>query len=160
MTSHHLLRLALVPVLALSALAQFKDRVDIQPLQGLVIQPGSGLNLSGPLLDPSRLHVGHSMSMGYAGGSTGSVGTGLFLSDFDYRLSSTLDMRLQLGVRSVFHNSVMPGVTGENLVGGAEISWRPTEDFELRLAASRGMAPRSSWPGGWASPVDGWGFNR
>lgn len=160
MITQSMLRLALLPLLAICAEAQFKDRATIQPLQGLVIQPGSGLQLSGPLLDPDRLHISHSMSMGYASGQGGGVGAGLYLSDIDYRLSSTLDMRLQLGVRSVFHNSVIPGATGENLVGGAEISWRPSDDFELRLAASRGMAPRSTWPGSWASPVDGWGFNR
>lgn len=158
MIRSRLLCCALVPCLALGALAQFKDRVDIQALQGMVIQPGGGLNFSGPLLDPSRLHVSHSMSMGYAGGSQGGVGAGLYLSNLDYRLSNTVDMRLQLGVRSVFHNSMMPGGTGENLVGGAEISWRPTENFQMHLAASRGMAPRSSWPGAWHSPLDGWNF--
>lgn len=152
------LHFALVPFLVLGAWAQFKDRVEIQPLHGMLIQPGGSFNFSGPLLDPARLHISHSMSMGYAGGSQGGVGAGLYVSNLDYRLSNTVDMRLQLGVRSVFHNSVMPGGEGENLVGGAEIRWQPSENFTLHLAASRGMAPRSTWPGAWHSPLDGWNF--
>jgi hypothetical protein len=149
----------LIPILLLvvSAHAQFKDRAEIQPLSGMVLQPNLGLNLQGPLLDPSRMQWHQSVSMGYASGTMGSVGSGLYLNQLDYQLSSTLDMRVELGVNSVFHNSVLPGMTGQGLVGGAEISWRPSENFEMRLAASRGLAPSRTWPGVWASPLDGWG---
>lgn len=137
--------------------AQFKDRADVQPLSGVVLQPGLGLNLQGPLLDPSRMRWSQSVSMGYASGGGGSVGSGLYLNRLDYQISSTVDLRLDLGVNSVFHNSVLPGATGGNLVGGLDLSWHPSENFELRLAASRGLAPTRSWTGGWNSPLDGWG---
>lgn len=152
-------RWGLLPALLLvvSAHAQFKDRAEIQPLSGMVLQPTLGLNLQGPLLDPSRMQLHQSVSMGYASSQSGSVGAGLYLNQLDYRLSSTLDMRVELGVNSIFHNSVLPGMTGQNLVGGAEFRWRPSEQFELRLAASRGLAPSRTWPGSWASPLDGWG---
>ncbi len=156
MTIRSLAGILSILLLVISAQAQFKDRADIQPLAGLVLQPRAGLNLQGPLLDPTRMHLSQSVSMGFASGGGGSVGTGLYLNQFDYRLSSTLDMCLQLGVNSVFHNSVVPGMTGQGLVGGAEFVWRPSEDFEMRLAASRGLAPSRSWPGTWASPLDGW----
>ena len=151
-------RFLLVPLLALAAEAQFRDRADIQPLSGMVLQPGLGLNLQGPLLDPARMKLSQSVEMGFASGGAGSVGAGLYLNQLDYRVSGTLDMRLQLGVNSVFHNSVLPGQTGQALVGGAELCWRPTEDLEFRLAASRGLPGRRTWPGGYGSPLDGWGF--
>lgn len=160
MTGLGLARACMVALLALSAAAQFKDRAGIQPLAGLVLQPGLGLNYQGPLLDPSRLQISHVVEMGFAGGERGSLGGGLYLNQLDYRLSPSLDMRLQLGVSSVFHNSAVPGGTGQKLVGGAELSWRPSDSFALRLAASRGPAPGRRWPGAWDSPVDGWGFTR
>ncbi|MFA7330016.1 MAG: hypothetical protein WC326_02975 [Candidatus Delongbacteria bacterium] len=156
MTVRSLAGILSILLLVISAQAQFKDRADVQPLAGLVMQPMAGLNLQGPLLDPARMHLSQSVSMGFASGGGGSVGTGLYLNQLDYRLSSTLDMRLQLGVNSVFHNSVVPGMTGQGLVGGAEFVWRPNADFEMRLAASRGPATSRSWPGAWASPLDGW----
>ncbi len=137
--------------------AQFKDRADLQPLSGVVLQPSLGLNLQGPLLDPSRMRWNQSVSMGYASGGGGSVGSGLYMNHLDYQLSSTVDLRLDLGVSSVFHNSVLPGATGENLVGGLDLRWRPSENVEMRLAASRGLAPTRGWTGGWNSPLDGWG---
>jgi len=140
--------------------AQFKDRADVQPLSGVVLQPGLGLNLQGPLLDPSRMRWSQSVSMGYASGGGGSVGSGLYMNRLDYQLSPTVDLRLDLGVNSVFHNSVLPGATGENLVGGLDLSWRPSENFEMRLAASRGLAPMRGWAGGWTSPLDGHGWGR
>ena len=154
--------LAILP--AAPAQAQFRDRAEIQPLAGMVLQPGLGLNLQGPLLDPSRMRLHQSVEMGFASGGAGSVGAGLYLNQLDYRLSSRLDMRLELGVNSVFHNSVQPGQTGQGLVGGAALSWRPTDDLTLRLEASRGLsgrgglAGRGGWPGAWNSPLDGWGM--
>lgn len=158
MTGQNIMRGLLVALLALAAHAQFKDRAEVQPLAGMVLQPGVGLNLQGPLLDPNRLQIRQSVEMGFASGGGGAVGAGLYLNQLDYQLSSTLDMRVEVGVNSIFHNSVMPGATGQNLVGGAELRWRPTDDLEMRLSASRGLAPRRSWPGGWSSPMDGWGF--
>lgn len=148
--------LGLLP--AALAQAQFRDRAEIQPLAGMVLQPGLGLNLQGPLLDPSRMRLHQSVEMGFASGGAGSVGAGLYLNQLDYRLSSRLDVRLELGVNSVFHNSALPGRTGEGLVGGAALSWRPTDELTLRLEASRGLAGRGGWPGAWNSPLDGWGM--
>jgi hypothetical protein len=147
--------------LALSAApaeAQFRERAELKPLSGMVLQPGLGLNLQGPLLDPSRMHLSQSVSMGFAGGGGGSVGAGSYLNQLDYRLSPRLDLRLQLGVNSVFHNSAQPGGTGQALTGGVGISWRPSDELTLRLEASRGLPRQGGWPSAWQSPLDGWGM--
>ncbi len=143
------LMVAVLMLLPLTVSAQFKDRLDGPSLQGIVLNPGLGINTSGPFLDPSRMSWSQSVEMGYASGGGGSVGTGLYMSQLDYQLGATMDLRLQLGVHSLFHNSVVPGATGENLVGGAEFRWQPSEHFEMRLGISRGMAPAQSWGMPW-----------
>jgi len=119
--------------------AQFRESSTAGDLQGLVHDPQFPLNLHGPLLNPQRMQLHHSFSAGFGSSSRGSVGVGTYLSRLDYHLGRNMDLRLQLGVSSILHNSYTPEQTGNGFVGGAEIRWMPRENLELRIAAFRGM---------------------
>jgi len=143
-------------LLAGAAAAQFRDRVEPAPLSGLVLDPGLALNHGGPLLDPSRMTFSQSVSMGVVSGGGGSLSAGSYLNQLDYRLNGTMDLRLDFGVRSVLHNSYWENGTGQQLVGGAAFTWRPSENFRLQLAASRGLPQASPFADRWRDP---WGWD-
>jgi hypothetical protein len=144
---------ACVLLLAGFAGAQYRDRVEPAPLAGLVLDPDFSINRGAPLLDPSRMRMSHSVSMGVVSGGGGSVSSGTYLNQLDYRLSGTMDLRLNLGLRSVMHNSYWQDGTGRQLIGGAEFLWRPTDSFRLHIAAGRGLPANRGWTRGW----DPWG---
>lgn len=147
---------ALTGLLAtLAVQAQYRDRVDPTPLSGLVLDPGYAINRVAPLLDPSRMNMSQSVSMGMVSGGGGSMSAGTYLNTLDYRLSGTMDLQLNLGVRSVMHNSYWSDGTGQQLIGGAEFVWRPTDSFRLQIVASRGLPQASPWSRGvW----DAWSY--
>lgn len=139
-----LLLCCLLPMLANG---QFREQAEVRSLEGIVLNPGMGINSVAPLLDPARMTWSHSVEMGYASSGSASLGSGLYMSQLDYQLSRTMEMSLQLGVHSLFHNSVLPGATGEQFVGGAEFRWRPSENMLLSVAASRGVASSHGYRG-------------
>lgn len=144
---------ALAALMTVTAFAQYRDRVQPTPLAGLVLDPDFSINRGAPLLDPSRMTMSQSVSMGMVSGGGGSMSAGTYLNTLDYRLNGTMDLRLNLGVQSVMHNSYWADGTGQQLIGGAEFVWRPTDRFSLQVAASRGMPQARPW-GRW----DAWGW--
>ncbi|MEE9553609.1 MAG: hypothetical protein V3W18_04860 [candidate division Zixibacteria bacterium] len=88
------------------------------------------------IFDPSRLSMNQSYSLSYysGGGNSGSIG--YYMNSLEYRFSSPLKIRVDLGYlhsptglfsrNSTVNNSGM-------FVPGISIDWKPTENFNFRL---------------------------
>ena len=103
--------------------------------------PALGRNLSDSgagLLDLGRLSQSSELSFFYGSGSglRGEYG-GLYLSHFTYRLASPLTLRLSLGAR--FDNGLGTS-NGQPFVGGFQLAYRPSQNFQIRLDYLDGRA--------------------
>lgn len=102
------------------------------------------------LLDPSRLHMSHSMSMSYVSlGGTG-VSRGLYMNQMDYRVSDPVMLTTYLGYQFQPSGPAEwnPAATGTDFVGGADLKWRLARNTSLQLSYYRNMSP-SSYSYGW-----------
>lgn len=117
-------------------------------------ESGIGLKSLRGLLDPSRMHMSHSISFGYANAGGRGVTQGLYLNRLDYQIARPLFMTTYLGYRFQPSGPAEwnPANNGTQFVGGAELNWRPRSDTSFRLSIYRGMYPQSSYYGdyhGW-----------
>ncbi len=106
------------------------------------------------LLDPSRLHMSHSMQMGlYSGGAT-SGSYGMYMNNLTYAVSKALSVDTHLGFQFQPYGPAEwnPATYGSQFVGGAELNWHPASNFYFHLGAFRGIVPDYSGFGSY-----GWG---
>jgi hypothetical protein len=113
-------------------------------------------NLRG-LLDPTRMHMSNSLSMGYVSGNGVSASRGLYMNTLDYQISRPLSVTTHLGYQFQPRGpaEMNPANNGSQFVGGADLNWRPTNNSVFRLSLYRNMAPQNYYsPYGW----DSYGF--
>lgn len=95
------------------------------------------------LLDPSRLHMSHSIQMGYysSGGMSGS--RGIYMNTLTYEVARPLSVTTHLGIQFQPSGPAEwnPANYGNQFVGGAELNWRPTRNLFLHVGAFRGIVP-------------------
>ena len=91
--------LLLVGLMALSATAQFRTQTTSGSTSEYLRnhEQGLGLNAVKGLLDPSRMHMSHSVSMGYVNGGGTSMSRGLYMNRIDYQISNPLTLTTHLG---------------------------------------------------------------
>ncbi len=110
-------------------------------------EQGLGLNNVRGLLDPSRMDMSHSVSMGYMSSGGTSVSRGLYMNRIDYQLSKPLLLTTHLGYQ--FQPSgpeeFNPARTGNDFVGGADLTWKPSESSVFMLSVAKGMSPYRRW---------------
>ena len=88
------------------------------------------------LLDPSRLKISQSYSLGYYSGRGGSASVGYYLNSLEYTFSNPLKVRVDLGF---VHNpsAIISGRSSiskaGSIVPGVSIDWRPSSAFHFRL---------------------------
>ncbi|MBI5059068.1 hypothetical protein HZB60_04710 [candidate division KSB1 bacterium] len=114
------------------------------------------------LLDPSRMHMSQSLSMGYYNGGGLSGSRGLYMNRIDYQLSRPLSLTTHLGYQ--FQPSGPsewnPATNGTSFVGGADLNWRPGKNYLISLSAYQNMSPYGSFSryGGY-SPSGNYGWD-
>lgn len=110
-------------------------------------QSGIGLKSLRGLLDPSRMHMSHSVSFGYASVDGRSVSQGLYLNRLDYQIAKPLWLTTHVGYHFQPSGPAEwnPANNGTQLVGGAELNWQPSPVTSLRLSFSRGLYPQSRY---------------
>jgi hypothetical protein len=141
---------------AVPVMAQFRN----QPTGGRTSEylrdheQNLGLNSIRGLLDPSRMHMSHEVSFGYANGGGTSVSRGLYMNHLDYQISRPLLLTTHLGYQ--FQPSGPeewnPARTGNDFVGGADLTWMPSNNSILRLSVYKGLTPYNSWSTPWSTP--------
>ena len=95
------------------------------------------------LLDPSRLHMSHSIQMGYFSTGGVSASRGMYLNSLTYDISRPLSVTTHLGIQFQPSGPAEwnPANSGNQFVGGAELNWHPARNFFLHVSAFRGMVP-------------------
>ncbi|MCB1061069.1 MAG: hypothetical protein KDB65_12645 [Calditrichaeota bacterium] len=134
---------------AIPTMAQFRS----QPTSGQTSeylrdhQQNIGLSSVRGLLDPSRMHMSHQVSFGYANGGGTSVSRGLYLNRIDYQLLKPLFLTTHLGYQFQPSGPAEwnPANTGNDFVGGADLTWVPSNNSIFRLSVYKGMSPYRSW---------------
>ncbi|MCL4304618.1 hypothetical protein KJZ99_01745 [bacterium] len=109
------------------------------------------------LLDPSRMKMSHSMSVGYASSGGTSVSRGLYMNRIDYQIARPLTLTTHLGYQ--FQPSGPsewnPANTGQDFVGATDLTWQPSSNSLFRLSVAKGMTPVDRWGN---SPYGSWGY--
>lgn len=148
----------LVGFTTLAVTAQYRT----QPVSGSTSEylrsheQGLGLNAVKGLLDPSRLHMSHSVSMGYVNGGGTSMSRGLYMNRIDYQISNPLTLTTHLGYQFQPSGPAEwnPARTGNDFIGAADLTWKPSNNSLLRLSIAKGMAPYR----GYGYPGYGYGY--
>jgi hypothetical protein len=141
----NLLFLVLFLVASCVALAQFREDSNQADISDY-LHSNHSLGIPAEavsLLDPSRLHMSHSMQMGfYSGGST-SGSYGMYMNNISYEVSKSLYVGTHLGFQFQPYGPAEwnPANNGSQFVGGAELNWHPASNWYLHLGAFRGIAP-------------------
>jgi hypothetical protein len=117
------------------------------PSEYLRGQSGIGLQSLRGLLDPSRMHMSHSVSFGYASIGGQSVTQGLYLNRLDYQISKPLFLTTHFGYHFQPSGPAEwnPANNGSQIVGGAELNWQPTPATSLRVSYYHGLYPQSRY---------------
>ncbi len=86
-------------------------------------------------LDPSRLQMGHSVSVSYMGFGGGGAMVNSYVNTLNYRFADNLFLTTKLGIMSMPYNS-LPGNSYMNDVeffGGAELKFLPSDNSMILL---------------------------
>jgi hypothetical protein len=113
-----------------------------------------GLKMFRGLLDPSRMHMSQSVSMGYASIGGRGVTQGLYMNQIDYKISEPLMLTTHLGYQFQPSGPAEwnPARNGNSFVGGADLNWRPTSNTNFRFSVYQNMNPNSYYDNyGWGS---------
>jgi len=104
---------------------------------GYRARPSSGLRL----LDPSKLRNYNQLIFSVS--NTGPRYQGLFLSTFEYRLASPLEMSLTLGASLSPSNSFGYSSRGQFFLSSLRLTYRPTDSSVVQFVYQdpRGIAP-------------------
>ena len=106
------------------------------------------------LLDPSRMHMSHTVQFGYVSAGNQSGSQGLYMNRLDYQISRPLWLTTYLGYQFQPSGPAEwnPANRGTDFVGGADLNWRPTTNSLFRLSVYQGMYPNSYYGDyGWRS---------
>jgi hypothetical protein len=134
----------LLLTLAAASFAQYRsDRPNGDPARVLRGQPSLGLSSFRGLLDPSRMHMSHSVEFGMATFGGRSLSQGLYMNRIDYQVSQPLSITTHLGYRFTPSGPAewTPGMQNGDFVGGADLNWRPASNMLFRVSAYRNYDP-------------------
>src|SRR3989339_635101 len=136
--------LAVALLLPATALGQFRDRNPSTETRDYLTTPEKlGFRPFSGLLDPSRMHMSHEMSMGYISTGETSASRGLYMNHLNYQFSRPLSITTHLGYQFQPSGPAEwnPANNGQQFVGGADLNWQPTRNSLFRLSVYQGMYP-------------------
>jgi hypothetical protein len=142
------LLMVIVLFCATSGFAQYRNSSPAgDPGEYLRTSPGVALKGFRGILDPSRMHMSHSFSMGYFSGGGQSASRGLYVNTINYKISNPLTLTTHLGYQFQPSGPAEWNPTNNNnqFVGGADLNWRPTNNASFRLSVYRGLLPEGSY---------------
>ena len=133
--------ITLLLVLSTFAFSQYKSQVQEMPsLEQAVRLPNQNNNTSLNLFDPNRfsMNQSYSLSVGFSGNQNASMG--MYLNNMTYMFSKDLVLNAKLGF---VHNplqmggNINSGNAANNLIYGAEVLYRPTENMKLKVSFNK-----------------------
>ncbi len=113
---------------------QLKKDLKQPDFSNILTQPGNQNSLFS-FIDPSKLHMSHSVSMSYASGGGQSMVMNSYINTIDYRFNDQWSLRTNLGIMSSPYNSLPNNayLNDQHFFGGAELNYRPSENTLLSL---------------------------
>jgi hypothetical protein len=141
--------------MATLSFAQYRSTPPLgEPSEYLRGQSTLGLRSLRGILDPTRMHMSQSFSIGYMNSGGRSASQGLYMNNLQYQLSQRLFLTTHLGYsfQPTGPKEWNTGLNNGDFVGGAELNWRPTSNTILHVSVARGMYSDSYYDGyGWGS---------
>jgi hypothetical protein len=137
---------------SVSGLAQYRNTSPVgDPDSYIKGRSTLGLRSFRGILDPSRMHMSHSVSFGYASVGGRGVTQGLYMNTMDYQISAPLLLTTHLGYAFQPSGPAQwnPANNGTDFVGGADLNWRPTSNTSFRFSFYRNMYPDYYGDNGW-----------
>lgn len=125
-----------------------------EPSDYLRGQSTLGLKSLRGLIDPSRMHMSQSISMGYASSGSQSGTQAMYMNRIDYDISRSVFLTTHLGYRFQPSGPAEwnPGMANGDFVGGADLNWQPTSNTSFRFSVYRNYNPDYYNDGfGWGS---------
>jgi hypothetical protein len=111
-------------------------------------------------IDPSKLHMSHSISMSYSTFGGKSVLMNSYVNTIDYQINDQLFLRTNLGIMASPYNTLPNNsfLNNQQFFGGAELNYKPDQNtvFTLRFDSMPYNYYRSSY---WDSRFIHTGFN-
>lgn len=139
----------LILLITTSNFAQYKSQVPETPtLEQAIRLPNSNSQTGLNLFDPNRFFMNQSYSFSMGFGGHGNQSMGMYLNNMSYIVSNNLIVNARLGF---IHNPLQMGSPGlnpnisENLIYGADILYKPTENMQLRLRFDKTPYNRRSY---------------
>lgn len=126
--------IVIVLLISLAAHAQYRSP---RPTLNGILQPPGESSLY-------QMNMYHQVFMGVASGSFGQGSQLTYLNTMDFQFRYPLRLQIHLGMQ----RQNIPGyayATGPQLIGGAELEWRPTQNTYFRLAFQHGLPARQVW---------------
>jgi hypothetical protein len=151
-----LLILVIIPTLGFG---QFKKDVSKPNVSESLIYTQAKDAMVG-FLDPSRLTMGHSLSMSYTAFGGGGAMINSYVNTLNYQFSEDLFLTTNLGIMNSPYNS-LPGNSHLNDVqffGGAELKWLPTENSAIFIRFEK--SPGYYNPGYYRNSRSPFGFSQ
>jgi len=125
-------------LLPIALFAQLKRQDQPVSIREELIKPvNSQMGLS--ILDPSRLSMSHSFSMGYFSIGGRGVAQSVYLNTLRYQLASPLMLTVQWGIQQFPYNSFSkdsPAFRSGFFLSGAELKYKPSKNLEMSLQYS------------------------
>ncbi|MDZ7340638.1 MAG: hypothetical protein ONB27_04730 [candidate division KSB1 bacterium] len=125
--------LAIIPSLLW---AQLKSQDAPAQIKQEIMKPYSDQFIGFGLLDPARFSMSHSLSMSYFSIGGRGVSQNVYLNTMTYQIASPLLLKVQWGIQNFPYNSLAkdhPAFQNGFFVSGAELSYKPSDKFEVRL---------------------------
>ncbi len=162
---HITLLLIVLPILGF---AQLKTNVT-KPNISETLETGTSNDAFVGFLDPSRIHMSHSLSMSYMSFGGGGAVVNSYVNTLNYKFSDDLFLTTNIGIMNTPY-STLPGNEDQNgyeFFGGAELKYFPTKNSAIYLRVEKlpglysgnyynryGNPYRSSFSNSYNSPFD------
>ena len=132
----------------------------IQPDFSNVLTQPTHPNSLFSFIDPSKLHMSHSLSMSYSAFGGNSVLMNTYVNTIDYQINDQLSLRTNLGIMASPYNTLPNNsfLNNQQFFGGAELNYKPDSNtiFTLKFESVPYNYYRSSF---WDSRMFNSGFN-
>lgn len=113
--------------------AQFRKDTGNPNISGIMSVPGTDVLFG--LIDPSKIHMQHSLSMSYGAFGNNGMMLNTYMNILDYQISDKLMLRTNLGIMSSPYNTMGNDfyLNKPRLFGGAQLEYKMSENSRLLL---------------------------
>ena len=129
--------LSIVPY---TVFAQLKSQDKPVQIKQEIIQPLQNKFFGLDIFNPSKFSMSHSFSMSFFSVAGKGISQNVYLNTMTYQIASPLLLRVQWGIQNFPHNDLAknsPLFQNGFFLNGAELQYKPSDKFEMRLQFSR-----------------------